>query len=134
MLKMKSLFTFLKLRQKEIDLLQNENKSQLKEIDMLRKENKLYQNAVSPLTSIGIPIENLAALLQPIARNLKPESEKKRLDASYHDSEGSKLASNGGLTNLFKDRHVIKPPEFPEDWLRNVKDEWDNKIGPLSEE
>ena len=64
--KMKSLFTLLKFRQKEIDLLQNENRSQQKEIDSLLKENKLLLDAVYPLTSSGIPLEKLADVLKQI--------------------------------------------------------------------
>jgi hypothetical protein len=69
---MKSLFSFLKFRQKEIDL--------------LSKENKLLKDAVYPLTSLGIPIENLADIIRPIAKILKSEIEKKHHDASYHDT------------------------------------------------
>jgi hypothetical protein len=69
---MKSVFNFLK--------------SSRSENDLLRKENKLLREAVFPLTSLGIPIENLAELLRPIANILKSEIEKKRYEASYNDS------------------------------------------------
>jgi hypothetical protein len=66
---MKSLFSFLKSRQKEINL--------------LRKENKLLKEAVLPLTSLGIPIEKLADVLKPFAVFLKSEIERLRHEASY---------------------------------------------------
>jgi hypothetical protein len=83
---MKSVFEFLKIRKKEIDLLQNEVKSKQKEIDSLRKENKIFQDAVYPLISLGIPIEKMAETITLIVSILDQEAERKRKEASYHDS------------------------------------------------
>jgi hypothetical protein len=79
MLKMKSLNGFLKFRQKEIDLLQDENRSQQKDIDSLLKENKLLLDAVYPLISLGIPLEKLADVLKQIDL-LQNENKSKQLE------------------------------------------------------
>jgi len=120
---MKSFYSFLKFRQNEIDLLQNENKLNQKEIilhnseikslknelDSLRKENKMLQDAVYPLTTSGIPIEKLAETLKPIVSMLESETEKKQHEASYHDS-GTSLASNEGLVTSKKENIVYSKP------------------------
>ena len=85
---MKSVFSFLK--------------SSKSEIDLLRKENKLLREAVFPLTSLGIPIENLAELLKPVANILKPEIEKKRYEASYNDSGRSSSSPASGPETKFR--------------------------------
>lgn len=61
-------------------------RSSKSEIELLRKENKLLKEAVSPLTSLGIPVESLAEILRPIANILKSEIEKRRYEASFNDS------------------------------------------------
>lgn len=137
---MKSLFTLLKFRQKEIDLLQNENRSQQKEIDSLIKENKLLLDAVYPLTSSGIPLEKLADVLKQIAKSVpKTEIEINRHDASYHDS-GTKLASNESLTKFASNKSLYADKPLGSDKTNDdlIKDLLDsrknNRFPPLSEE
>ncbi|HBC80359.1 MAG TPA: hypothetical protein DEO60_15265 [Bacteroidales bacterium] len=83
---MKSIFSLLRFRQKEIDI--------------LHKENKLLKDAVNPLTSLGIPIENLADFLRPIAKVLKSEIEKKRHEAAFHDSGKASSPVTSPRTNF----------------------------------
>jgi hypothetical protein len=120
---MRSIFSLLKFRQKEIDLFQSEiqlkqkeiilHNSEIKslknEIDSLRKENKMLRDAVYPLTTSGIPIEKLAETLKPIVSMLESESEKKQHEASYRDS-GTSLASNQGLVASKKENIVFSEP------------------------
>jgi hypothetical protein len=89
-MKMKSFYSYLKFRQKEIDLLQNENRSQQKEIDSLLKKNKLLLDAVYPLTSLGIPLEKLADVLKQIDL-LQNENKSKQLEIDSLHKENKLL-------------------------------------------
>jgi predicted RNase H-like nuclease (RuvC/YqgF family) len=141
---MKSLSSFLKFRQKEIDLLQNEirseknkidllqneNKSKQKEIDSLRKENKLLKDAVYPLTSSGIPLEKLADVLKQIAGTVpKSDIDINLLHASYHDS-GTALASNA---NIRSDK-TLGSDKTLDDLVKDLLDSRKNiRFPPISE-
>ena len=53
-----------------------------KRIKFLEKENRILKNAISPLTDLGYPVENINALLKPLAELLKKEI-KRQQDASF---------------------------------------------------
>jgi hypothetical protein len=72
--------------------------SRKREIQRLRQENKLLREAISPLTSLGIPVGNISTILRPYADSLKPMLKKMKPESSFRSSGTS--ASSPIKTNL----------------------------------
>jgi len=139
---MKSLYDFLKFRQKEINILQEENKSLkdqlnnlnkqilslIDEVNILKKENisldenMMLKDELNRLIEDNKSLNHKVSLLtKTIESNpelsqvskLIQDMEIKRLEASFHDS-GGKLASNQNISTNGVDLSVpLKKIKFP---------------------
>jgi hypothetical protein len=139
---MKSLYGFIKFRQKEINILQEENKSLNDQVNNLHKQILLLIDEVNILKKENISLDEnmflkdelnrlmednkslnhkVSLLTKTIESNpelsqvskLIRDMEIKRLEASYHDS-GGKLASNQNISTNGVDLSVpIKKIKFP---------------------